>query len=293
MGNGDDELQNIIIPTINDSREDFFTLFKIFQQIRGINNNVRLDFSKCNYLRPNAVAFLGGLTRWMEFHGKITSFAWPTSKNKLMQQLKQNGFLRLFNPDINEIGEHAIPYREDIKPDSTSIMNYLTYSWIGKGWIKVSIKLRDAIAGYIWEIYTNSFEHSKTPIGVFSCGQHYEKDNSIVLAVIDFGKGIPVTVKEFLNSNTTINDNYYLEKAFAPGFTTRTGMPGGLGLDILKQFIQLNKGKLEIYSNYAYSIIDENGQNFLTNKYGFSGTIIYITLRCDESRYQFIDEIKY
>ncbi|MBS9383808.1 MAG: hypothetical protein HEQ24_06035 [Dolichospermum sp. BR01] len=49
--------------------------------------------------------------------------------------------------------------------------------WLGKGWINISPRLQDAIpavsvaiAGKVVEIYFNAFEHSNSPIGVFSCG---------------------------------------------------------------------------------------------------------------------------
>ncbi len=52
------------------------------------------------------------------------------------------------------------------------------------------------------EIYANAFEHGRTDIGVFSCGQHYPKLGELKLTVIDFGVGIPRNVRDFLkNSN--------------------------------------------------------------------------------------------
>jgi len=84
-----------------------------------------------------------------------------------------------------------------MEPDMNKIMDYLTYRWIGK-WVNVTDRLRDAISGRMWEIYSNDFEHSDTEVGVFTCGQHFRHRNDLILTVVDFGRGIPAKVKAFL-----------------------------------------------------------------------------------------------
>ena len=79
--------------------------------------------------------------------------------------------------------------------------------------------------------------------------------------------------------------------AFGSGNTTCTGgVARGIGLDLLKEFIRLNQGKLEMYSNDGYAIIDKDGERFENRSLAFEGTIVYITLRCDENLYRFRDE---
>ena len=56
----------IQIPRINDGRGDFATLFDIWNRVNGYFEDVRFDFSPCDFLRPNAIAFLGGLARLIE-----------------------------------------------------------------------------------------------------------------------------------------------------------------------------------------------------------------------------------
>ena len=65
----------------------------------------------------------------------------------------------------------------------------------------------------------------------------------------------------------------------------------GLGLDLLKEFIRLNEGKMEVYSNKGYVIIDKNGDRYKNHEIAFEGTVIHITLRCDENLYKFGHEI--
>lgn len=60
---------------------------------------------------------------------------------------------------------------------------------------------------------------------------------------------------------------------------------GGIGLDILKQFVKLNGGKLEIFSHNGYAIIDQCNESYQVKKTFFKGTLVNITLKCDESYY--------
>ncbi|MBE8989397.1 hypothetical protein [Nostoc sp. LEGE 12450] len=54
------------IPTVNDNLDDFDSLFQLWQKVNQDCSEVIFDFSKCWFLRPNAVAFLGGLIRLIE-----------------------------------------------------------------------------------------------------------------------------------------------------------------------------------------------------------------------------------
>jgi len=176
-----------------------------------------------------------------------------------------------------------------------NIMDYLTYGWIGRGWLHVSDLLRDAIAGKMWEIYNNAFEHSGTNIGVYSCGQYFQHQNDLILSVVDFGQGIPAEVRSFLIRRDPraedLSASSCLRWAFTRGMSTSTdGVARGLGLDLLKEFVSINQGKLEVYSNEGYAIIDKDGERYANLGISFEGTLFHITLRCNESLYCFKKE---
>jgi len=288
--------QVIQIPTINDKPSDFAALFTILYKIDNSCKNVLFDFSQCDFMRPNSVAFLGGLARWIQFQGGAAEFDWKTlhSSGPVIKNLCQNGFAKAFNYSLPGWDGNSIPYREDKRLEMNSIMDYLTYSWIGKGWVHVSDRLRDAIAGRMWEIYNNAFEHSGTNIGVFSCGQYFPNINELILTVIDFGQGIPSKIRRFAKKDPraeALPASACLKWAFQRGTTTCiAGVARGLGLDLLKEFIRLNQGKLEVYSNEGYALIDKNGERYENRNISFEGTVIHITLCCDEHLYRFSDE---
>lgn len=288
----------IQIPTLNDGPQDFTRLFGIWNEVNDYFEDIRFDFSRCGFLRPNAVAFLGGLARLVESRMGSVTFDWSTLHHgAVMTNLCQNGFAGTFAYPSSRWDGNSIPYREDKTLDMNGIMDYLTYNWIGKGWVHVSDRLRDAIAGRMWEIYSNAFEHSGTEVGVFSCGQHYWRQNYLILSAVDFGRGIPANVRSFLRQYveealvSKLSGAACLKWAFERGNSTCTGgVARGLGLDLLKEFVRLNQGKLEIYSNDGYAIVDKDGERFENRDLAFEGAVVHITLRCDENLYRFRDE---
>lgn len=293
-------MQKVIrISTINDKISDFRRLFEIRSQVDGWFEDVRFDFTECQFLRSNAVAFLGGLARSVESKSGSVVFDCNTLQNEaVITNLRQNGFAGNFGECSPGWDGNSIQYREDTHLEMNSIMDYLTYNWIGKGWIHVSHELCDAIVGQMWEIYNNAFEHGNSPIGVVSCGQHFPKQKTLILSVIDFGIGIASNVRNFLRHKVHEEDRVSrlsggkcLEWAFKEGNTTcMSEIPRGLGLDFLKRFVRLNQGKLEVYSNDGYVIIDKDRECYSTLDFSFNGTVIHITLQCDEKLYRFYNE---
>ncbi len=188
--------------------------------------------------------------------GEHLTFNWDTLHNRWVKNtIRQNGFASKFGDFSVPWNGTSIPYREDTILDMNGIMDYLTYDWLGKGWGKrhLSERVRDAIAGNMWEIYNNAFEHSDSKIGVFSCGQHFPQKNELCLSAIDFGLGIPARIRNFVGSDPraqSLPSDACLRWAFTRGKSTCTdGVARGLGLTLLKEFIQLNQGIVNDFIN--------------------------------------------
>jgi hypothetical protein len=85
----------IHIPTLNDDPQDFVRLFGIWNEVNDYFEDIRFDFSRCDFLRPNAVAFLGGLARLIESRCGRVAFDWNSLRDeRAMVNLRQNGFER-------------------------------------------------------------------------------------------------------------------------------------------------------------------------------------------------------
>lgn len=283
------------VPTINDDLSDFDKLFALWNQANDDFLDVTFDFSHCWFLRHNAVAFLGGLARSINARSGIATINWASMKDDIRTNLEKSGFSTTFGRGGSFLTGNTIPYREDSTFDKTKIIEYLKIYWLGRGWVSISNLLRDAIVGTVLEIYINAFEHSESPIGIFSCGQHYPNLHVLKLSVVDFGVGIPSNVRFFFKDNPhveTLNSAACVKWAFQRGTTTKpNGTSRGMGLDLLKEFVKINKGRLEIFSHEGYALIDETQETFVNRETFFEGTLINITFRCDESYYQFASEI--
>lgn len=282
----------VYIPTINDNMSDFQQLFSLLDQAVCFNSNITFNFSKCRFMRPNATAFLGGLARLIEHNGHSVYFDWQTLSDAMLTNLCQCGFAYKFGHDQKPWDGNSVPYREDLSYDPYNTIDFLIHNWIGRGWVHVSNKLSNAIAGKMWEIYNNAFEHGHSKIGIFTCGQYFAKLNTLTLSVIDFGCGIPNNVIQYFKMNSLPDHASCMRWAFGKGNSTSTeGIAKGLGLDLLKEFVSLNNGKLEIYSNCGFAKISHDGEDYGNSNVAFKGTLVHITLKCDERLYKFKNEV--
>lgn len=273
------------VPTINDELHDFDRLFELGRQLSSGPAEVTLDFSQCGFLRQNAVAFLGGLVRVVQSRGRQVTLDWQSVRSGVLKNLTRNGFARAFGyPERYAVG-NSIPYREDRTQDPRTLMAYLKRYWLGRSWLNVTPALRDAIVGRMWEIYANAFEHSRSQVGVYSCGQHYPSKHELKLSVVDFGVGIPSNVRTHFGDDS-IPASAAIQWAFQPGATTRAnGMRRGIGLDLMKDFVRVSGGKLEIFSYEGYAIFDKDREVYDNRGAFFEGTLVNMTLICNEQLY--------
>jgi anti-sigma regulatory factor (Ser/Thr protein kinase) len=281
----------ILIPTIKDDDEGFSWLFGLCRRLKDYKEDVTFDFSRSSILYQNAVAFLGGMIRLLQRNGAKVFLDRRSLNSQVKSRLMQNGFFTHFGLTKTKfLTGHSIAYREEKNQEKDSQIAYLKNEWLGKGWIHISELLTNAIVSKVWELYANAFEHGKSLVGVFICGQHYPQDQSLKLTFIDFGVGIPVNVRTFLN-DPTMSDAQAMKWAFVSGHTTvRDEIGRGLGLHLIREFIKANSGHMEIYSHNGCVRIEKGQDTYSLFPVFFPGTIINITLICDEKYYKFSTE---
>jgi hypothetical protein len=114
----------IQILTLNDSPQDFARLFGIWSEANDYFEDICFDFSRCGFLRPNAVAFLGGLARLIESRMGSVTFDWGTlHKSWVRTTIRQNGFACAFGDASAPWDGTSIRYREDreFHPDGVGL----------------------------------------------------------------------------------------------------------------------------------------------------------------------------
>jgi len=289
----------IEVPSINRGYEAYGKLCELWNAVEGTSaTSIVFDFSRCTFLSQTAVAFLGALARWIETCSGEARFNWRSLSLRVLTNLRQNGFAHAFGQAYGPWAGNSVGYREDRRDDELELIGYLKTKWLVDDWVHLSDDLRNYVAGTVWEIYANAFEHASSAIGVYTCGQHYPRALRLDLSVIDFGVGIPANVREYIGK-PDFSPADAMEWALEKGNTTNPkGLGRGLGLDFLREFILLNKGSLEIYSHAGFLGIGTDGTSpqaggpFFGSISGkvFPGTVVVLTLRCDDIRYSFGSE---
>jgi len=283
--------------TLNEAEWSYQQLFRLWREVSGDGLDVQFDFSGCGFLMQHAVAFLGGLARLIEYRGGRVTFVWDTLGDAVGANLAQNGFMENFGGPRKSWPGNSIPFRHDPEQDAHAFENYLTRLWLGRGWVNVSPELGSAIVGNMAEIYLNAFEHGHSPIGVFACGQHFPKNRELNLTIVDFGVGIPSNVRLFKAHEfrpDQLQATNCMKWAFQEGTSTKQGSsaePRGLGLDLLRDFVIQNRGRLEMFSHEGYALITDGKISFTERSKFFEGTLVNISLRCDESYYCLASEV--
>lgn len=282
----------VSVPRLNDTRSDYEAMFRLWSEVQGIRPaRVTLDFSRCNFIRHHGVAFLGGLIRFLQSNGSQVEIDWGTIHGAILRNLQQNGFQLAFGGGVQPWRGNSIPFREDMTQARDPIMGYLREHWLGARGVRVSERLGNAIRGVVWEIYANAFEHAKSHIGVFTCGQLYPKRAQLCLSVADFGTGIPSRVAAAY-PRFALRPVEALRWAFRVGNTTASSVARsrGMGLNLLEEFVEKNDGQLIVYSGGARAVFSKHAAQFDEAGAAFRGTIIDIRLKCDDSYYALLSE---
>lgn len=308
---------SIKLPPIRDDESGYSYLSKLSKQVLEAPEHFYIfDFSKCSIITHNGLAVIGGICNYLKqyetastmlkgfglsnpFSSRKVGFNIDTINPRLMDRMRQLGFWNYVQPDYGvSCSSDYIGYREhNAVLEDSQIVAHLQDSWLTNEKLSMSELLKAEIVSSIYEIFVNAYGHglkdNPRNQSVVSCGYYEPKEKELSLSVLDLGGGIVQSVQR----HTRIPDKKQaFEWALEIGNSTRTDSPSdiprGLGFGILKEFISLNGGMLRVCSDAYMATIDQSG-NYLTerNPGCFLGTLISITVNCDNKHYSFKSEI--
>lgn len=281
----------LYFPTANDSDVAHEALSHLLLRAFSIPRApITFDFSQCFELRPMGLVLLAGMCRSLRLRGIQPHVDITTMTTQVYGIFIESGCrVHLFSGVGATSGTL---FRHDEIENADAIIKYLREQWLEGSRLTMSTLLRDAFITHLWEIYANAFEHGDSALGVFTCGAKVDEE-TLILTVADFGPGIPHNAAQKLR-RTWIAGDLALEWAFTRGTTTASNQryPRGLGLDLLKEFVKINGGCLDVYSHHGHGRVDGNDIIFRNLLLPMGATVIQIRLNCDDRTYMFQQELE-
>ncbi|EKY28059.1 MULTISPECIES: ATP-binding protein [Clostridium] len=130
-----------------------------------------------------------------------------------------------------------------------------------------------------FEVVDNVQNHADSNIGGFLVAQRYPTGRKLCISIIDCGKGIYRSLTENDKSEySNLTEEEAISYCIRESVTNGKGM--GNGLYHTTRFIELNDGKLMIYSGNKKLIIENNEKEIRDIPY-FNGTIVSLQIEMD------------
>lgn len=207
--------------------------------------------------------------------------------------LSKNGFLSHYGREkVPDRWGTTIPYqRFDVK-DDRYFADYIESELIHRSEMPaMSPGLLKKFRESIFEVFSNAVLHSRTEMGIFSCGQFFPARHRLDFSVADLGVGMRQNIKD--NTGLNLSSENAIAWATQGRNTTKCGqIPGGLGLKLLSEFIDLNGGRIQIVSDAGYWR-RENGKVVTASlSHPFSGTVVTVEINtADTNSYKLASEL--
>lgn len=282
--------EKISIGDVNSTKAGFACLADIYSVLSECSfDSIEVDFSACNWFDANMSAPLGVVfAHTLDNFNTIQPIGLRTS---VEASLSKNCFLTEFGFQ-KQADTHGttIPYRRFTASDARYFAEYLNQHMIGKDLPIMSEKLSERFKNSILEIFVNATMHSESKFGIFASGQYFPRKHRLDFCVADAGIGI--RRKIFKELELKMNSDKAIDWALQEGHTTRKGsIPGGLGLKLIREFITMNKGRIQIVSDRGYWEFSPRGETLSRMDTSFPGTVINIEINTsDTSSYSLSSE---
>ena len=278
---------------IKSNFDGYFHLVEVYHMAKNSESeSIIFSFEETWWFDANLSAVLGAIVELLFNSGKKIRITDVSVQVKNV--LQRNRFLCEFGLLAKEDRYGTIiKYRKFNPTEEAQFLHYIRTELLSKSdFPQHTDLLGKRISENIFELYENARTHGRCS-NIHTCGQYFPKHTPrrMDITVVDMGRTIKANVNEYLQDNRSGPQT--IEWAMQYGNTTKTGtISGGLGLDIIFEFIKLNKGKIQIISADGYWEYQEESNRtfFLANN--FPGTIANIEFNLDDSNiYQLTEEI--
>lgn len=249
------------------------------------NTHISIDFQYVFFLEANLCAILGVAFEIVESNKNEIHLI--NLNPKVETIMRKNEFLtRLgYSPMIDEF-KTTLPYRKFVPSNDEGFNEYISTNLLSQAnFPSHSEKLGKEILRNIFEIFENARTHGDCDY-IHTCGQFFPgKDlKPLHFTIVDKGINIQKNVNSFLGEELSAADA--IVWAMQKGNTTKTGdTSGGLGLNVIFEFIKLNKGKVHIVSSDGFYEFSDGKINVSKLSSPFNGTIVNIRFNLNDTNF--------
>ena len=279
------------LPTIRSEKEGFDHIAKLAKETNELfAEEVHVDLSHCGFFDANMAAPLAAVLALVaDDLNAVEIVNVPTPVARI---LRKNRFLSAYGYDpLDDVNRTTLPFRRIQLTDEGQFADYLDRHMKGKGIPRMTEGLGKVFRQSIFEVFQNAVMHSESRLGVFVCGQFYPQLQRLDLTIADAGIGIRENVRRRFQAK--VSSIAAIRWALQEGHSTKTGsQPGGIGLKFLKDFIVLNRGKIQIASRLGFFQFCRGEETFARLASDFPGTTVNLEINtADTSAYRLGAEI--
>lgn len=249
------------------------------------NCNIIFDFSENLYFESNLCSPFGAVLEGLR--SKNNKIIFKKLNKKIEGEFIENGFYQLVNSGFlnNNSIETIMDFKKFTLEDNISFQEYINTQLLAQSDFPIlSPLLKKKINKSILEIFNNAYTHGGSEY-VYTCGQYFTTNSKLNFTISDMGKTIRKNVNDYFKSGNTIDGKSAIGWAVEEGNTTKKGsIPGGLGLSLIRDFLKLNHGAIQIISSNGYWE-EKNGIIFGQDfKNRFLGTIVNLEFNLNDKK---------
>ncbi|TAE80966.1 MAG: ATP-binding protein [Bacteroidetes bacterium] len=267
------------ISNINNTFESYQKLINFYLEHKDKEfNTIHVELHQ--WFSANMCATLGGILDI--FSDNINTIKFDYINPNIEKILLKNNFLSNFgHTKIVDNHHTTIRFLKLKLTDGKYFNNYVVDELIGRTELpKMSELVREKMTEAIYEIFVNAQIHSESK-NIYTCGQFFPREDKIEFTIVDTGIGFKKKVNDRFNSN--LSSIQAIEWATKDKHTTKIEVTGGIGLALLKEFIEKNGGKMQIISDDGFYQFSRQGEDMQIFNGSFPGTIVNLQFRTNDN----------
>lgn len=278
------------LTSINNEYNSYQCLISFYEKYKNeLFSDIHIELN--HFFAANMSAALGAILD--KFTSNLNDIHFDFIAPQIERILLKNDFLTYYGKErALDLNNTTIKFQKLKTTDGKYFKSYVIDELIDghtSDFPKMSQAVKERMIEAIYEIFVNAQIHSNTEF-IYTCGQFFPNKNKIEFTIVDTGIGFKNKINNRFNSD--LSATQAIKWAVQDKKTTKEGISGGIGLAVLKEFIELNKGKMQIISNEGFYQYDTEGEITRSFIGEFPGTIVNLQFRTnDNSSYLLKSEI--